>query len=290
MSNKITNDNLSLVLKNGRRVGFAEYGDSTGKPVFFFHGVGGGSRLDARYLHQAALLNHVRLISMDRPGIGLSSNSKKQTILSWVDDFEAFADALSIQKFSIVGHSGGAACVAACAYKIPHRLISLSIVSGLAPFEKTLPQLSRGQRILHKVIHYLPWVATLMMKMTSMMFKRPKMLKKALKQMPSVDQLALQAQGTHDALSLALMESFKQGVAGASWELQRAMKPWGFELSQIKVKCPINIWQGGLDKQVPAIHADVFATLIPQAQSHFFENEGHLSLLINQGEQILADV
>ncbi len=274
-------------LKNGRRLGFAEYGDPSGRPVLFCHGMGGGSRLDARYLHQAALLNHCRLISLDRPGIGLSSMKKNYTILSWSEDVEELADALNIQKFSMIGHSGGAAFVAACAYKLPHRLTGVAIVSGLAPFEKTAAQLSRGQKILYKSIHLMPWLTMVMMKMTAMMFKSPKMLKKALKQMPVVDQLALQAQNNQQELSMALVESFKQGVAGASQELQLVMKPWGFDLSQIKIDGPITIWQGGVDKQVLPLHAKIYAKLIPQAQLHFFENEGHLSLLINQGDRIL---
>src|SRR3990167_2420836 len=50
------------------------------------------------------------------------------------DDVEMFADCLGINKFSIVGHSGGAPFVAACAYKIPYRLYGTAIVSGPAPF------------------------------------------------------------------------------------------------------------------------------------------------------------
>jgi len=49
-------NNLTLTLKDGRQIGYVEYGNPNGKPVFYFHGLP-GSRLDASYLHNIALLN-----------------------------------------------------------------------------------------------------------------------------------------------------------------------------------------------------------------------------------------
>ncbi len=172
-----TYNNLTLSLKDGRTLGFANYGDPNGRSVFFFHGMGVSNRLDARYLHDAARRNHYRLISIDRPGIGLSSINKNRTILSWAEDIEEFADILGIKTFSIIGHSGGALYTAACAYKIPHRLTGIAIVSGVAPFEISKDGLFRGQLLLNKIIKAVPCTATLIMKIMLIMSKSPKMLK-----------------------------------------------------------------------------------------------------------------
>ena len=94
---KMTKYQLCLTLRDGRQLGYAEYGDITGQPIFFFHGLA-GSRLDAIHLHNNALLNHYRLISIDRPGMGFSSIDKKRTILSWSNDVEELADHLNIKK------------------------------------------------------------------------------------------------------------------------------------------------------------------------------------------------
>ena len=118
MKTKALNNALSVILKDGRRLGYAEYGDPTGKPIFYFHGTP-GSRLEAGHLQKIATLNHYRLIGIDRPGMGMSSFHAKHNILSWPADMEMLADCLGINKFSIIGHSGGAPFVAACAYKIP---------------------------------------------------------------------------------------------------------------------------------------------------------------------------
>ncbi|MDP3706321.1 MAG: alpha/beta hydrolase [Legionellaceae bacterium] len=289
MNSKIMNDRLSMILPDGRQLGYAEYGIHDGKPIFYFHGTP-GSRLEAGHLQNIAILNHYRLIGIDRPGMGLSSFHVKHNILSWADDVEMFANCLGINKFSIVGHSGGAPFVAACAYKIPHRLYGAAIVSGPAPFEipEATASLARGQRFINGAVRAMPWIATGMMKLTLMMFKKPWMLKQALKQMPEVDQCVLRSLGNNESIGAMLSESFRHGVAGAAQEFQLIARPWGFNLANIK--CPVTIWQGGLDKQAPLAHAKLYTKLIPNAKFTFFKQEGHLSLLVNHGEEILRSV
>lgn len=289
MKSKVSKEHVTITLPDGRELGFAEYGEPAGAPILYFHGLP-GCRLDASHLHNAALQNHYRLIGIDRPGMGLSSLDEKRSILSWADDVEAFVDLLDIKKFSIIGHSGGAPFVAACAYKMPDRLHAAAIVSGMAPFEipEATASLARGQRFINNAIKAMPWIATLMMKLTLMMVKKPGMLQKILKQMPEVDQLAFQSLGSSEIIAAMMMETFRYGVVGASQEIQLTLKPWGFHLEDIK--CPVTVWQGGLDKQAPKMHAELYAKLIPNAKLTFFKNEGHISLLTNKGEDILRSV
>ncbi|HAU3668146.1 MULTISPECIES: alpha/beta fold hydrolase [Legionella] len=290
MSNKIANDNLSIKLNDGRQLGFAEYGDTNGQPIFYFHGFP-GSRLEAGHLHDIAASNRYRLIGIDRPGMGLSSIDIKRSITSWVADVEAFADSLGIEKFSILGHSGGAPFVAACAYMIPHRLNGAAIVSGMAPFENPESQvcLAWGQRIANHMIKAMPWLALVMMKLTAMMLKNSSsMMKQMLKQLPEIDQNVFHDPANSKAIIGATLEAFRNGVGGASQEMKLLLKPWGFDLENIKY--PISIWQGALDKQVPASHGTIFANLIPNAQLKLFEHEGHHSLIRNHGEKILQTI
>jgi pimeloyl-ACP methyl ester carboxylesterase len=289
MKTKIVNNALSLELKDGRQMGFAEYGDPEGQPIFYFHGLP-GSRLEAGHLHEVAIVNNFRLIGLDRPGMGFSSIEPKRSILSWVEDVEAFADSMNIDKFSIVGHSGGAPFVAACAYTIPNRLNGAAIVSGMAPFENSeaTASLSRGQRIVNRLINAIPWVAHVMMKFTSIMLNKPGMLKQMLKQMSEADQLVFCDTQSSKAIIEATKEAFRSGVSGASQEIILSLKPWGFKLENITY--PITIWQGGRDKQAPEMHARIYAKLMPNANLMFFKEEGHLSIFKNHGEEILRRI
>ena len=72
---------LSITLQDGRHIGYAEYGEPNGNPIFYFHGFP-GSRLEAGHFHDIAIDNNCRLIGIDRPGMGLSSTDTKPNILS----------------------------------------------------------------------------------------------------------------------------------------------------------------------------------------------------------------
>lgn len=279
---------FTLVLKEGRKIGYVDYGSPNGKPIFYFHGLP-GSRLDAGYL-QSIDLEQYRLIGIDRPGMGLSSFDGNRSLVSWANDVEAIADSLNMNQFSVVGHSGGAPFVAACAYKIPHRLTGAAIVSGMAPFEypEATASLARGQRFINNAIKTMPWIATVMMKMTFALIQNPYLLKQMLKSLPEVDRRVFENGANKHVFINSIKEAFRQGVAGASYEFQLLLKPWGFKLEDIHY--PITLWQGGLDKQAPLEHARLYARLIPKATLNFFENEGHLSLLVNHADAILRSV
>jgi pimeloyl-ACP methyl ester carboxylesterase len=110
-----------IKLLDGRVLVYREYGDSQGKPLFFFHGWP-SSRLRGDHFDQAAKSAKIRLISIDRPGYGLSDFKENRTLLDWPDDVVELADKLKINKFAIVGVSGGGPYAAVTAYKIPDRI------------------------------------------------------------------------------------------------------------------------------------------------------------------------
>lgn len=267
MQNKILNSklNLAIKLKDGRQLGYADYGDPEGKIIFYFHGFP-GSRLEAAHLHDTAFKNHYRLIAIDRPGMGLSSIDPKRTILAWATDVADFANCLGIDKFSILGHSGGAPFVAACAYGIPERLNAAAIVSGMAPLDhpKSRIGMARGQIIANNLIKIIPWLTSVMMRLTRMVLNNPnKMMGQMMKQLPEVDQALFRDPEIQKALIQSTLEAFRHGITGASQEMKLLFNAWGFELEQIN--CPVVIWQGGVDKQAPKSHAQIYVQSIPNA-------------------------
>lgn len=280
----------SVELKSGKQIGYAEYGDPNGVPIFYFHGFP-GSRLEAARFHDVAASNGFRLIGIDRPGMGLSPTDPKRSILTWAEDIANFADCLKIEKFSVMGHSGGCAFVAACAYAIPQRLNGAAIVSGMAPLE--IPEskvgMPRAQRIVNGAIKVMPWLATVMMRLTRMMLKSPnKMIEQMLKQLPEVDQVFFRELNSRKSIIDGTIEAFKNGIVGPSYEMKLLVNRWGFDLA--KIACPVTIWHGRLDTQVPISHANIFANLIPGAELKIFENEGHHSLIKNHIEKIMRSL
>jgi pimeloyl-ACP methyl ester carboxylesterase len=123
-----------LTLTDGRRLGYSEYGTSDGTPVFFFHGLP-GSRLSwpAFDPSDVAAKLKARIIAVDRPGYGISDAKRGRTLLQWPDDVVELADALSLDKFAVLGASGGGPYALSCAFKIPERLTKTVVVCGMGP-------------------------------------------------------------------------------------------------------------------------------------------------------------
>lgn len=277
----------TIDLPDGRKIGFSEYGDPLGTPIFYFHGTP-GSRLEAGPFHEMATTNHCRLIGLDRPGMGLSSFDSKRTLLTWAKDVEYFANNLSIINFSLIGHSGGAPYVAACARAIPERINAAAIISGMGPLEKHDAKmgLATGQKIINNFIHFVPASASLMMWLTEKMLKNPdKMFHHMIKQLSEPDQLIFNDPKEKDSLITSTLEAFKNGLQGPAHEMRLLLKPWGFNMEEIQV--PVYIWYGELDKQTPKSHAKLYAQLIPNAQFKILDKEGHISILKNHMNEIL---
>lgn len=288
-SDKLANMN-TVVLKDGRKIGYADYGDHSGHPIFYFHGFP-GSRLEAEKFHDAAASIGGRIIGIDRPGMGLSTFDNQRTILSWANDIAVFADTIGVENFSIISHSGGSAFAAACAIALPNRINRIAIVSGWAPFDAPEARLAlpRGQRVVNRAIKMFPWLASLMMRLTLMMLKKPnKMFEQMIKQLPEVDQLLFRNLDSRNSLINSTVEGFRSGVAGPSQEMRLLLNQWGFQLKEIC--CPIDIWHGKLDGQVPVAHGQYLAEQIPNAQLKIIENEGHHSLIRNQFQKIIQEL
>ena len=280
----------TIDLPDSRKIGFSEYGDPDGKPIFYFHGTP-GSRLEASRFHEVAATHHCRLIGIDRPGMGLSALDPQRTLLSWAKDVVCLADHLSIKKFFLMGHSGGAPYVAACAYAIPDRIEGAAIISGMGPFEKPEAQigLATGQKVINRVIRLIPSSANLMMWLTQKMLKNPdKLFQQMVKQLPQPDQIIFNEPSEKAALIASSIEAFKNGSQGPAQEMRLLLKPWGFNLEAIKI--PVHIWYGAQDKQAPKSHAELYAELIPNAQLKVIDNEGHISILKNHMNDILSNL
>lgn len=287
----MVNTQAILQLKDGRNIGYAEYGNPQGKPIFYFHGFP-SSRLEAGHFHEIALSKQYRLIGLDRPGMGLSSPHKDRNILSWVSDVTEFADALNIEKFSIVAHSGGAPFAAACAYQIPDRLNGVAIVSGMAPFERSdlKARMSFGEKCMNMLIGAFPWLSKVMMLLTRMGLNNSDgfIMSQTIKTLPEVDQVYFNNLEQKRAMINASLEAFKEGVSGPAQEINLLFKPWGFELE--KIKCPLKIWHGSLDSQAPFYHAETYKKAIPHAELNIVEGEAHHSVLRNNIKSILKSI
>ena len=282
-------DNV-LRLRDNRLLGYAEYGVPSGQPVIFFHGMP-GSRLQGALGHESAIRQNVRLIAPDRPGYGLSDFKPKRRILDWADDVVELADALGIDRFAIGGISGGGPYVAACALRIPHRLIGAAIISGVGPFEApgATDGMSRQNRALFAMARRVPPLARASLSVMGMIATRwpQRAIEQMKRAMPPPDRAVLEQPGMADRFAEDVAEAFRCGSRGATWEAQLYARPWGFRLEDIAME--VHLWQGGEDVNVAPSMGRYQAQAIPNGKLTFYENEGHL-VGITHLDEILSTV
>lgn len=278
-----------LRLRDGRWLGYRETGDPNGTPVLFFHGFG-----TTRVVcppDEPACEQGIRLIALDRPGIGLSTPQPGRRLLDWPDDVGEAADQLELDRFSVVGWSGGGPYALACCLRLGERVTALALVSAAAPLAGTTEPgyLRRFDRNAIRVAGRAPWVIRVAMWHWGRAQRHDAegFFDKSVADMCAADQEALSEPGLRGTMIQNSEELFRQGGRGMYDEALVLARPWGFQLSEISA--PVDIWHGMQDKTVPIAMARHLAASIPGAKLRMFPDEGH-HLLYRQWPRILGQL
>ena len=146
-------------LRDGRSLGYAEYGNPDGFPVVNAHG-GLACRLDVAPADDIAAEAGVRLISPDRPGVGLSDPQPGRTMADWARDVEELLDQICVERFAAMGWSMGGQYAAAVGYFLRHRATRVAIIAAALPLtEPGVFEQSAMDRHLTRLSQRAPWLA-----------------------------------------------------------------------------------------------------------------------------------
>lgn len=279
---------MKIKLHDGRDLGYAEYGDPKGKPVFFFHGTP-GSRL-FRPPDDVTKRVGVRLICAERPGYGESTFQPNRQLLDWPKDIAQLADHLGFDNFAVVGHSGGGPHTLGCAYALPDRVTAAGTVAGAGPVDS--PNATEGLIFLHwfgfKVGQYMPW--PVWRAMFNLLFREiaadpTKAIDRDKDTWPPADRDIFTAPAIRELCIQSDTEAFRHGLLAYAWDARLLTRPWGFQLDKIKV--PVHIWHGSMDNSTTMAMARYMAEKIPNGKLTACEGEAHM-LLIPHWEEILT--
>lgn len=264
-----------LVLPGGRALGWAEWGPPEGRPVLFCPGAGTSRSLG----FGAGIVDRlgIRLISLDRPGLGASDPSPGRTLGSWAEDIRA----AGLEGTPVVGFSQGAPFALACA--AAGVATRVAIVSGAdeiaAPhFRAGLPDELRG---LVDLVATDPEAA-------EAVFAR--LTPDALWDMivpNSPDRAFYESPGFATAYRQAMAEAFRQGPAGYARDTVLAMGRWPFDLGRIAV--PVSLWYGELDLGHSPDQGESLASRIPGARRHLVPEAGG-AVLWTHAHEILREL
>jgi pimeloyl-ACP methyl ester carboxylesterase len=172
---ELNNIEQHIILKDTRKLGFAEYGNINGYPIIYLHG-SQSSRLEMHYDMSFAIKNDLRIITIDRPGHGLSDFNPEGSILSFAKDVKQLTEYFKIDTFSVVGMSAGSPFALGLTYLFSENIYKTSVISGFAPYTKDSKKyLSNEVKTMLSLAKTFPFLLKILLKIQAKQIsKNPK--------------------------------------------------------------------------------------------------------------------
>ncbi|QUR69684.1 alpha/beta fold hydrolase [Mycobacterium spongiae] len=272
-------------MPDGRTIAYTEVGDPAGDPVFYLHG-GPGSRLEAALFHDAASRHGLRLIAIDRPGMGQSTYLGDRTLLDCPRDLSDLADALGLRRFGVIGWSGGGAHATVCAYALSERLTCCLSLAGYTNWAE-LPDAARMLRFAADRMAvtlagwWPPLVRTFFWMMKHSARRMPNALIRSLRSTACPADRAILADPEFvDVLIRDQREAFRQGSRGPTTDALVHYRDWGYRLAETRNR--VHVFHGTDDTQVPIAYGRHLAANLPNVVLHELAGEGHLFPVTHQ--------
>jgi pimeloyl-ACP methyl ester carboxylesterase len=283
----------SLRLADGRILEYFAAGPEDGTPLVFHHGTPFAAVLFEPMV-AAAARHGLRLVVHSRPGYAGSSPRPGRDVAAVVEDVTALLAELGADRFLTVGWSGGGPHALACAALMPGRCLAAATIAGVAPYDaEGLDWLDgMGAENIEEfgaaTAGVEPLNAYLSAQVKSLASVRGEEIAAALGDLISdVDRRAL-SDDFADFSAAAFRKAVSAGVAGWREDDLAFIGDWGFDLTAVRT--PVAIWQGAEDRMVPFAHGRWLAGHVAGATAHLRPTEGHLSLVLDKFDDIVADL
>ena len=264
---------------NGRRLAYRDNGDPAATPIISHHGTP-GSRLD-RHPDEDAMLADLglRMITYDRPGYGESDPQPGRRVVDAADDVAALAEHLEIDRFAVVGTSGGGPHALACSARLGSRVSRVGIVVGVGPsddpeldFLEGMDQFNLDEFAAARDSEET--LAAFLEPFVDLVRSDPDgLIDEIASHLPPSDQEVIRRPAHRAVARESLIESVRQGSRGWADDDRAFVEGWGFPLSDAARET--RLWQGELDVLVPRAHCAYQAERLPNARFELIPGAGH---------------
>jgi pimeloyl-ACP methyl ester carboxylesterase len=263
-----------------RKLGFAEFGPARGRAVVWLHGTPGARRQIPQAARAVATDLDIRLLGIDRPGVGLSTPHLYESVLGFADDLEIALDRLAVDDLLIIGLSGGGPYALAAAYAMPDRIRAVGVLGGVAPTRG--PDGVPGGLVgaLDRLAPVLPPLrGPLALGLTCLVRTVRPVAGRALEAYaavsPEEDRAVLSRPEMRAMFLDDIIGNGTHGMGAPVDDLILFTRHWGFALSDIDA--PVRWWHGDSDIIVPLVHGE-----------HVVNRLGNASLVVRPGESHLG--
>ena len=221
------------------------------------------------------------MLAPDRPGIGKSSGPPLADVGGYPGRVAALADTLGLDRFAVLGYSGGGPYAVACAATLGDRVTATAVAAGMGQmgvwaeandFAKT------DRQLLDLAVHHRR-IARFLLASSAFFAKRgpASAMKSFLKELSASDRAVVEAQDAPPSESMRLFtRAFQNGAQGVVDDYRVLAAPWGVEPAHTG---PLTIFQGDADTMVPRRHSEALAERLPEAELVVWPGEGHLGAL-----------
>jgi pimeloyl-ACP methyl ester carboxylesterase len=218
----------------------------------------------------------VRWIGYDRPGYGGSTRRLDRDVASAAGDVAAVMDALGIERFAVMGHSGGGPHALACAALMPDRVSAAVLGSSLAPF---------GADGLDYLDGMIPSGVAALRTAAKGREEKTRFEMSGVDYDPEFTPADLAAlDGEWRWFGRVVGPAIASGPEAAIDDDLAYVAPWGFDPGAVRV--PVLLIHGGRDGIAPPAHGRWLADHIPGAQLRLYPDDGHVSVMTHAEEAL----
>jgi pimeloyl-ACP methyl ester carboxylesterase len=266
-----------MVLADGRRLAYVETGPADGAPVIYCHGAIGTSL--GRSLDLEAIMRRlgIRHLAVSRPGVGGSDPVRGRSVVSFAADVRELADALAIERFSVVGVSAGGPYALGIAHELSSRVDRVAVCSSLAPLgaPHRTPGMQRRIRLALALLARAPGLCAALGDAAVPAIRRhPELLSRVIAAHAAPSERAnLQRADERLAASTSFLDAAAGGVRGMIDDYLACAREWGFPAHGVQAE--VHLWHGLEDLVVPIEHALQLAVALPRCRVFFDPDEGH---------------
>ncbi|MAS53695.1 MAG: alpha/beta hydrolase [Pimelobacter sp.] len=269
----------TVAVREGRRLSFAEYGSPRGDALLWMHGTPGARRQIPFEARQHAERQGLRIIGVDRPGIGSSTPHLYPDVLDWTADLELLLDALAVEDVRMIGLSGGGPYALAAGAGLPDRVRAVGILGGVAPTRG--PDAAPGG-IIQLAVRLAPAIEAVRVPLGVGLTGAIRLVRPLAG--PGLDlYAAVQPAGDKNLLGRPefkamflddLLNGSRFQTSAPLNDLVLFTREWGF--SPADVAAPVVWWHGDADHIVPLGHGEHMVERLPDAELRVIDGESHL--------------